>query len=72
MKNQALFSSKDKSKKLICCLLQFFFDALRVNSYFLACLYKYTGRAVALLVAALGSETAAAALECESYGKDFM
>ena len=23
MKNQALFSSKDKSKKLKCCLLQF-------------------------------------------------
>ena len=32
MKNQALFSSKDKSKKLKCRLLQFLFDALRVNS----------------------------------------
>ena len=31
MKNQALFSSKDKSKKLKCRLLQFSFDALRVN-----------------------------------------
>ena len=31
MKNQALFSSKDKSKKLKCCLLQFLFGALRVN-----------------------------------------
>ena len=31
MKNQALFSSKDKSKKLKCRLLQFLFDALRVN-----------------------------------------
>ena len=35
MKNQALFSSKDKSEKLKCCLLQFFFsfffDALRVK-----------------------------------------
>ena len=31
MKNQALFSSKDKSKKLKCCLLQFSFGALRVN-----------------------------------------
>ena len=31
MKNQALFSSKDKSEKLICCLLQFSFGALRVN-----------------------------------------
>ena len=28
MKNQALFSSKDKSKKLKCCLLQFLFEAL--------------------------------------------
>ena len=32
MKNQALFSSKDKSKKLKCRLLQFLFCALRVNS----------------------------------------
>ena len=32
MKNQALFSSKDKSKKLKCRLLQFMFGALRVNS----------------------------------------
>ena len=31
MKNQALFSSKDKSKKLKCRLLQFLFDALRVK-----------------------------------------
>ena len=31
MKNQALFSSKDKSKKLKCCLQQFLFGALRVN-----------------------------------------
>ena len=31
MKNQALFSLKDKSKKLKCCLLQFLFGALRVN-----------------------------------------
>ena len=31
MKNQALFSSKDKIKKLKCCLLQFLFGALRVN-----------------------------------------
>ena len=31
MKNQALFSSKDKSKKLICRLLQYLFGALRVN-----------------------------------------
>ena len=33
MKNQALFSSKDKSKKLKCRLLQFLFGALRVNKY---------------------------------------
>ena len=34
MKNQALFSSKDKSKKLKCRLLQFLFGALRVNMIF--------------------------------------
>ena len=34
MKNQALFSSKDKSKKLKCGLLQFLFGALRVNFHF--------------------------------------
>ena len=34
MKNQALFSSKDKSKKLKCHLLQFSFGALRVNIVF--------------------------------------
>ena len=31
MKNQALFSSKDKSKKLKCPLLQFLFGTLRVR-----------------------------------------
>ena len=31
MKNQALFPSKDKSKKLKCRLLQFLFGALRVK-----------------------------------------
>ena len=31
MKNQALFSSKDKIKKLKCHLLQFLFGALTVN-----------------------------------------
>ena len=31
MKNQILFSSKDKSKKLKCRLLQFLFGALRVK-----------------------------------------
>ena len=33
MKNQALFSLKDKSKKLKCHLLQFFIGALRVNIF---------------------------------------
>ena len=32
MRNQALFSSKDKSKKLKCRLLHFLFGALRVKS----------------------------------------
>ena len=31
MKNQALFSSKDKSKKLKCRLLPFLFGALRAE-----------------------------------------
>ena len=31
MKNQALFSSKDESRKLKCRLLQFLFGLLRVN-----------------------------------------
>ena len=31
MKTQALFSSKDKDKKLKCHLLQFLFGALKVN-----------------------------------------
>ena len=33
MKNQVLFSSKDKSKKLKCRLLQFLFGALRVKKF---------------------------------------
>ena len=33
MKNQDLFSSKDKSKKLKCRLLQFLFGALRIKLY---------------------------------------
>ena len=32
MKNQALFSSKDKSKKIKCRLLQFLSGALRVKN----------------------------------------
>ena len=35
MKNQALFSSKDKTKKLKCRLLQFLFGALRVNNNYI-------------------------------------
>ena len=31
MKNQTLFSSRDKSKKLKCRLTQFLFGALRIN-----------------------------------------
>ena len=31
MKHQALFSLKDESKKIKCCLLQFLFGALRVK-----------------------------------------
>ena len=42
MKNQALFSSKDKSKKLKCRLLQFLFGALRVNNFIVCvCLHPY-------------------------------
>ena len=33
MKHQALFSSKDKNKKLKCRLLQFLFGALRVKCF---------------------------------------
>ena len=33
MENQALLSSKDKSRKLKCRLLQFLFGALRVHSF---------------------------------------
>ena len=32
MKNRALFSSKDKSKKIKCHLLQFLFGTLRVKA----------------------------------------
>ena len=32
MKSQALFTSRDKSKKLKCCLLKYLFGALRVNN----------------------------------------
>ena len=40
MKNQALFSLKDKSKKLKCRLLQFLLGALRVNMHVPAFAYE--------------------------------
>ena len=42
LKHQALFSSKDKSKKLKCRLLQFLFGALRVKLSLSFCNYAYT------------------------------
>ena len=50
MKNQALFSSKDKSKKLKCRLLHFLFGTLRVNLHkvwpcITVCLLKANGHA---------------------------
>ena len=41
MKNQAFFSSKDKSKKLKCRLLQFLFGALKVKLLFTVCAIKH-------------------------------
>ena len=43
MKNQALFSSKDKSKKLRCYLLQFLFGVLRAEIVFLMDCWLLTG-----------------------------
>ena len=43
MKNQALFSSKDKSKNLNCRLLQFLFGALNVKMYDVALLQSQLG-----------------------------
>ena len=44
MKNQALFSSNDKNKKLNSRLLQFLFGALRVNKNLGKNLERYTQR----------------------------
>ena len=44
MKNQALFSPKDKSKKLQCRLPQFLFGALRFNTVFLVSTPSYVHR----------------------------
>ena len=41
MQNQALFSSKDKSKNLKCRLLQFLFGALKVKHLSLKIKCKY-------------------------------
>ena len=38
MKNQTLFSSKDKSKKLKCYLLQFLFGGVMVNELSCVCI----------------------------------
>ena len=46
MKNQALNSSKDKSKKLKCLLLQFLFGTLWVNLDFSSELYLKNYRKV--------------------------
>ena len=46
MKNQALVSWKDKSKKLKCRLLQFFFGALRVNLLCLQCMNLITDKGI--------------------------
>ena len=39
MKNQALFSSNDKSEKLKCRLLQFLFGDLKVKNNLLLCCF---------------------------------
>ena len=44
MKNQALFSSKDKSKKLKCRLLQLLFGALRANTFVYMDLHNFACR----------------------------
>ena len=41
MKNQALFSLKDKSKKLKCRLLPFLFGTLKVKSVDTFCLARF-------------------------------
>ena len=52
MKNQALFSSKDKSKKLKCCL-QFLFGALRVNIHMASLLICLVTSATSVLDSSL-------------------
>ena len=50
MKNQVLFSSKDKSKKLKCRLLQFLFGALRVNIHNTDMLFVHISQRVFLIL----------------------
>ena len=45
MKYQALFSSKDKSRKLKCCLLKFLFGALRVSDFCIQVMLVIGGQA---------------------------
>ena len=52
MKNQALFSSKDKIKKLKCHPLQFLFSALRVNRS-LCCTRIYFSSFTASIIASI-------------------
>ena len=50
MKNQALFSSKDTSKKLKCRLLQFLFGPLRVNTVGGEILFQSKRHSIALIL----------------------
>ena len=54
MKHQALFSSKDNSKKLKCHLLQFLFVTLRVDTlylvYYIQDHHQYRGRSGGVMV----------------------
>ena len=52
MKNQAIFSSKDKNEKSKCRLLQFLFGALRVKS---VCQLEYHIRCLSCNIALLES-----------------
>ena len=66
MKNQALFSSKDKSKKLKCRLLQFLFCALRVKDKIVifSSPGRRPGRAIVLPLASPLAAAAATLAKC--------
>ena len=68
MKNQALFSSKHKSKKLKCRLLQFLFGALRVNHTFSLLLLYIKSSMLTFLSASNGSVFAYNVSENVMYG----